>query len=161
MHYQSQQGITLIEVIVAVAIAGMLIGSISTLTVISVRVGAQTQTSVRALFLAQEAMEAVWSIRDETVWEENGIGSFEAAQEYYPLLLLDPPLWELREGVESIEQFSRSVMLEPVYRNANDDIAEVGTEDSDTRRVTVRVSWQGRSGEREEAITTYITNWRE
>ncbi|MDP4008844.1 MAG: type II secretion system protein [bacterium] len=161
MHYQSQQGITLIEVIVAVAIAGMLIGSISTLTVISVRVGAQTQTSVRALFLAQEAMEAVWSIRDETVWEENGIGSFEVAQEYYPLLLSDPPLWELGEGVESIEQFTRSIMLEQVYRNANDDIAEMGTEDPDTRRVTVRVSWQGRNGEREETLTAYITNWRE
>ncbi|MDP3982218.1 MAG: prepilin-type N-terminal cleavage/methylation domain-containing protein [bacterium] len=157
---KSSRGLTLIEVLVALAIAGMLIGGIASLTALSVRVSASSSASMQALFLAREVVEAVRSVRDETPWAD-GIGALVVGGTYYPSLSQDPPAWEFLAGEEEIERFTRSFTMGGVFRDANNNIASTGTEDPNTRRLMVRVSWQERSEEREEVLVTYITNWRE
>jgi hypothetical protein len=64
-------------------------------------------------------------------------------------------------GYETIGEFTRAIVFDEVYRDVNHNISGSGTNDENTRKVAITVSWTDRQGSTEESLVTYITNWRE
>jgi type II secretory pathway pseudopilin PulG len=159
------KGISIIEIIVvtfviSVALAALL-GSIAFYLKTSIFI----EEATKANFLAQEAMEALRNFRDAIAWtnddpanQYDGFGVVAVDTAYYLSKSNDvPPKWMLLRGSETIGIFTREIYFENVQRDTNKDIvASGGTNDPNTKKVTVRVMWKNQ----EINLVTYFTNWR-
>ena len=152
-----KKGFGLIEIIVAIAIASMVFFSIYELIAAATRLISDNAKKTEAVFVAEEGLEAVLSIRNNG-WSA-GIAPLAAETAYYPTL--EGSTWTLSATnpgpVQSV--FTRTVTFHTVYRDANDDISANGTADLNTRRVTVRVTWNQRGQIRSVELETYLTNF--
>ena len=54
--------------------------------------------------------------------------------------------------------FERKVVFSDVYRDGSQQISSSGTLDSNTKKVTVTVSWQSGGATSTRALTAYISN---
>ena len=152
------RGISIIEILVIIAIISITLVNILDLTLISLKSSILIKETAEADALAVEMVEAVRNFRDGTEWS-TGLGALTtgASNPYHPEKTGDtPPKWSIISGSETINQFTREVIFEEVARDGNDNIAESGTNDPDTRKVTVTISWKNREVE----IVTYFTNWK-
>lgn len=157
-----QKGIGIIEIIIAVAILGLAFFAIFEGVFFYLRSFDKVEESVKASYLAQEAMEAVRSFRKEKTWSgPEGIVSIANGADYYPSIAAGE--WILLSGQESIDGvYTRKIVFEPVSRDANDDIEIVynpANDDPGARKITAEVSWNG--GTKTTALVTYITNFSE
>ncbi|TSC75841.1 MAG: hypothetical protein G01um101430_11 [Parcubacteria group bacterium Gr01-1014_30] len=152
-------GFSVIEIIVLAAIVIIAFVAFFGLAAFSLRNLFLIKETTRANELAQEALEAVRNFRDGTTWDSNGIGALSAGVPYFIQLNSDvPPKWELILGQETIDIFNRQIFFSDVQRDANDDIVESeGTNDPDTRKITVIVSWEGKTVQ----VPTFLTNWQQ
>ena len=154
----NKKGISVVELLVVIAIIGIILISFLGLIIFSLRASTLNQKIAQANFLTQETMEAVRSFRDGTIWDSDGLGILNVDVAYYPQKTADIPAgWALVEGEESRNGFIRKVIFETVYRDGNDNIAESGIEDPNTKKVTVSVWWQKIH---EVKLVTYLTNWK-
>lgn len=154
----NKKGILVIEILVVVSIISIALVSILDLAVFSLKTSTLTKETTKANNFAQEIIEAVRNFRDGTDWDTNGLGILTVGVAYYPQKTADtPPKWQLISGEEEISGFTRKVVFEKVYRDAGDNISPSGTEDSNTRKLNVTVSWKDKKVE----IITYLTNWKE
>jgi len=151
-----QKGIGMIEVIVCLAIIAISFWTFLELAKYNLRIQEQTQAKMEAMTLAAETVEAVRSIRDED-W--NNLASLSLGTKYYPVISANK--WTLVStnpgSVNGI--YNRWVVLEKVYRDANDDISPSGTEDIQTKKITALVEWIDRGQTEQINLTTYLTNW--
>lgn len=148
------RGFTVIEIIVVVTIAALAFVSLIGLYGYSIKALAQNKNSDQALGLATEALEIIRLMRDGS-WDN--LANLSVDTGYHPLKSGLPAGWTLAAGAESIGIFSRKVVLGNVYRDDNANIvASGGTLDSQTKKITVTVSW----GSRDLSLITYLTNWR-
>ncbi|HDZ54298.1 MAG TPA: hypothetical protein ENI19_00095 [Candidatus Nealsonbacteria bacterium] len=154
----NQKGISVIEILVAIAVLLISFIGIFGILVFSLKTSHSIKETTLANFLAQETIEAVRNFRDGTTWNVDGLGTLTTEVAYHQEQIGDtPPQWTLALGEEIINGFLRKVIFESVDRDANDNIVESGgTDDPETRKITVTVSWQDKNVE----ITTYLTNWR-
>jgi len=152
--HAAERGIGIIDVIISISIISVAFWTIAQVAVLGTRVREQAKNREAAIFYAQEGVEVMRFLRDLS-WDTN-ISPLITGNLYYPnvsgttwvLLASDPGLIDSR--------YTRSVELNKVLRDANDDIVSSGgTEDTDSREVTVTVSW----GERQYQIVTYLTNF--
>jgi len=111
--------------------------------------------------LSQEVMEAVRNLRDGTSWDVDGFGKLATSTDYYPQATSSPSKWQLVQGIETIDGFTRKVVFEDVMRDSNSNIVEAGTYDPNTKKVIVTVSWKERGREHKLEIFTYLTNWKQ
>lgn len=155
MH-SPQRGFFLIEVIVASSIITvvliLLVGSIQNTVEVSQRALERTQAS----FLLEEGAEATKAIRD-TSW--NSISTLNPGTSYY--LSYNGTAWVFTTTPNTIDRFTRTVVISNVSRDSADDISASGTNDADTKLVTVTVSWTASTGVQTRALALYITNIRE
>ncbi len=156
MKHHISRGFFLIEVVVASAVIAvvlmLLLGSIQNSVEASRRSLERTQVS----YILEEGAEAVKSIRD-TDWAT--ITALSNDTTYY--LVWSGNSWTLSTTPQSIEVFTRSVSLDPVYRSGTDDIvASGGTLDTGTRKVTITTTWSSSSGDKSEDLSFYITDIR-
>jgi len=150
-------GIGLVEVIVSVAIlAFSLIGIVGGFN-FYLRAGIENTDEIRALYLAEEGIEAVKFLRDGS-WDAN-VAALATGTPYQ--LAIVGTTWESTTTPVLIDNlFTRTFTLDDVFRrNSDDDIvastsAEVKTLDPDAKEVAVRVSW----ADEEVETITYITN---
>lgn len=112
---------------------------------------------VTAIYLAQEGIEAVRSLRNKS-WDTNIITLNEAIT-YYPILAGGE--WTLSttnpgpiDGV-----YSRTVVVDKVFRNGLDDIDTAGSEDTNTKKLQVKIAWNEPAGSKEIIVETYLTNF--
>lgn len=152
------RGIALIEIIVGVAIIAssfLLLGNIGQLTL---RLTDTSTERLQAVFLANEGIEAIRSIRDRG-WAAN-IAPLGTSTTHYLLFDSATNEWRATTTAQTIDAvFTRSFTLPEVRRNANDDIvASGGTIDSNTRRIDMTVAWNNRGKTYSESISTYVTN---
>lgn len=154
----NQKGISVIEILVAIAVLLISFIGIFGILVLSLKTSSSIKETTMANFLAQETIEAVRNFRDGTTWNTDGLGTLTTEVAYHQEQTGDtPPQWILALGEEIINGFSRKVIFESVDRDANDNIVESGgIDDPETRKIIVTVSWQDKNVE----ITTYLTNWR-
>ncbi|MDP3996123.1 MAG: hypothetical protein Q8P86_00300 [bacterium] len=149
------RGISLIEVVVGTAIMLVILTGLIASYHVAVKSALGTTSSVQAVFLAEEGLEAVTSLRD--IGWDSEIASLTSGATYY----LD---WDGNRFVSTSTEevidgsFTRHFIVEDVYRDGSDDIAVSGTLDNGTKKITVIVSWNEASEVKTKSMTTYITN---
>ena len=152
------QGFGVIELLVAILIIIVALVFIMEIYSFFLKAGAQNAKRLQAVALAQEVIEATRSVRDEN-W--NNIANLSIETTYYPAQSGSPAKWILSVGQQTINGFTRQVVLSRVYRDANDNIIESGgTEDLGTRKIIATVLWQERGKNYSVDLATYLTNWR-
>lgn len=157
IHHSRQQGFGLIEIIVAIGIMSIAFFGLTQTGLISVRLLRGEKERLQATFLAEEALEATRSVRDAS-WAT--IASFTNGTSYYPVIANG--VWTLSAVSPGMVDgaFTRSITFAPVYRDAQDRIAAVGTLDPDTKKVTALVSWTDRSPQ-QITLVTYLANFQQ
>ncbi len=150
-------GITLIEIIVALAV--VLTACVGLLRLASFQTKATTLASqeTRAYFLADEALEATRIVRDGG-W--SSVTSLLNGTRYYPVV--QSGTWTLsNSNPGAINGYTRFITLYQVFRDANGNIASSGTADANTRRVQAQIQWTPEGGGTQTiSLETYITNWQ-
>ena len=153
----TDKGITIIEILIVITIVAFLLLGFFQLSSFSFRVTQHNEKQIKAINLAQEEIEAVRNIRDES-WDN--ISSLAMGADYYPAKSGLPPKWYLSAGSEAINSFNRKVVFENVVRDVNDDIVESGgVNDPNTKKVIATVSWAEGEKTLYVELITYITNW--
>lgn len=150
-------GFGVVELLAAIVIITVALVFIMEVYSFFIKAGNQNEKRLQAVSLAEEAIEAVRSMRDQD-W--NSISSLSFNTAYYPDQSASPAKWILVSGQQNINGFTRQVILSRVYRDANDNIVESGgIEDPGTRKVMSTTSWQDR-GDFNVELAAYLTNWR-
>ncbi|MBI2038553.1 MAG: hypothetical protein HYT19_01350 [Candidatus Nealsonbacteria bacterium] len=157
----NKKGGLTVEILVVIAIIVTALMSLSRLVSLSLDAFFSSGQSVQAGALVQEAMEAVRNFRDGTSWDINGLGKLATNTDYYPKATSSPLRWQLIQGQENNNNFTRKIIFSDVQRNANGDIAALGgVIDLETKKASVLVSWQDRGRPHQVSADTYFTNWK-
>lgn len=156
--WNNNKAFAIIEIIVVTAVITTVFVAILGFFAFESKVAERGRMRLKAVSLAQEAIEAVRNFRDNTTWTSDGVGSITIGASYHPVI--SGGSWNIISDSEIINDFTRKIVFDRVYRDVNDDISGLGTEDSNTRKATVTISWTDRQGSAEESLITYITNWR-
>ncbi len=144
----------LIEIIIATAIVSATLAGFLQVSILSVRLLRAEQYNLEAVLLAQEGMEAVRSVRDES-WTNN-IVPLVYGTIYYPVIVNSK--WTMSTSNPGLfnNRYTRQIVFSQVFRNGTDDIASSGTPDDGTRKITVTVSWEGKNIQ----LVMYLTNFQ-
>lgn len=148
-----RRAISLIEVLLALVIFVLFVGGIFYLAVDVRDQSSQGRLKSEALTYAEEGLEAVRFIRDQDFWDlEDGTYG----------LLESGGTWSFSGTSDTIDAFyERSIVIDPVYRDVDGNIASTGTLDPLTKKVTSAVEWSWRGVVLDSVeLTTYYTNWR-
>jgi Tfp pilus assembly protein PilV len=130
-------GFMVIEVLVAASIISASILATMAVAQKSVYVSRQAFHTSQAAFLLEEGAEAVRIMRDNA-W--TNISSLTPDTDYY--LIFDGTTWNLSLAPSTIDIFTRSIRIASVSRDdSTKDIAEIGTDDPDTKLIIVSVMW--------------------
>lgn len=155
---QQNKGVGLIEILVAIAIIGLILTSLAGLGNFILKINQQNKQSVIAAFLAQEAIEAIRAIKEEN-W--NLIANLTDSNPYHPIKAGSPLKWVLTAGAETINGLTRQITVSPVYRDTNDNIiTSGGILDPETKKITAVVSWNDNGRNYQTPIVYYLTNWQ-
>ncbi|MCA9363811.1 hypothetical protein KC727_01170 [Candidatus Kaiserbacteria bacterium] len=136
LYYRNTRGITAVEALVGITIVAMVLVFGAHTVIRFLTVGGEVGEKTQALYLAEEGLEMVKFIRD-VEWDT--IAGLTDGATYY--LSVSGVSVVVSGTPETIGIFSRSFVVEPVERNADDDIVASGTDDDDSKYVTVTVSW--------------------
>ena len=153
----NKKGFSLVEAVVAIAIAVMFFLSVYEIILFSSKITSTGMRKVEATYLAQEGIEAVRVIRNNS-WAD-GIAILTDGANYY--LVLSGNQWTLTATPQALINgiFARTVVLSAVNGDANDDISASGTPDTKTKKVTVNVAWTERGTNYSTNIQTYLTDF--
>src|SRR3989344_2387260 len=150
------KGFSLVEVVITASIFLVVILGLTGTFAFAVKGSLENVTKVQASFLEEEGLEVARLMRDAG-WDEN-IAVHPSGEPFR--ILFDGSAWQatfdnaLVDGV-----FERKITFSDVYRDSGQNIVSSGgTLDSNTRKVTVEVSWPTASGTTTRALSTYITN---
>jgi prepilin-type N-terminal cleavage/methylation domain-containing protein len=150
---RQNKGFTLVEILIAVAII-----TVSTLAAMSVASRAiltahQSLYLTQTAFLLEEGGEVARLLRDNA-WAN--IANLNPGTDYYPIY--SGGAWTLSTSPSQIGRFTRTVIVAPVNRDANDDIAVAGTNDPGTRLITVNVAWLENGNNFSRSLSFYLSN---
>ncbi len=127
-------GVSLVELLLAVAIAGLVMPAIIS-GFISSRQGLvqQSQREIAVTYY-REAQEAVRSVR------EAGWSAFAVNGTYYPRIVSGA--WKLTAGTQTIGDYTRNIVISDVQRNvAGQIVSSGGTYDPSTKKIVITVGW--------------------
>lgn len=151
-------GIGLIEIVVGVAIISVALAGIITAFNLYLKSGFTNTQKAKAVFLAEEGVEALRFIRDNG-WTAN-ITSLSTGVTYY--FEFSDSIWKSTTTPEIISnRYSRSFVLDDAYRRVGDSDLVASSSasskaiDSEARQATVKVIW-GENNVIE--MTTYLMN---
>jgi type II secretory pathway pseudopilin PulG len=127
-------GVSLVELLLAIAIAGLVLPAIVSGFISSRQGLVQQSQRERAVSYFREAQEAVRSVR------EAGWTAFAVNGTYHPYV--QSGAWKLGSGSETIGEYTRSVIISNVSRDSAGAIVTTGgTNDPSTKKVTITVGW--------------------
>lgn len=157
---KEKNGQSLVEILIALGLFVAAISAVAILTFSGLLTGGRASQDDRAGFLASEGVEAVRSLRDRD-WElllqaENGYthGVSNATGAWAWVQPMAPNTSDTFDG----GKYVRTIEVTGVNRDAGGNIAATGSNDPDTKMVTVRVRW-GPPLSREVSRTFYLTHW--
>lgn len=158
VFFKQRRGITSIEVVIGVSIAGIVIVFAANAVSLFINGAREVTEKTQALYLAEEGLELIRFMRDED-WNE--LGSLSTNAIHY--LDISPTTVSTAGGAEVIGDFTRSFTVANVYRNGDDDIVASttggSTADTDAKYVTVTVSWN--AGADDVSLSTILANIQE
>ena len=152
-----EKGFGIIEIMIAAAIISLSLASLGFLGNFAIGIQAHLKQNQVANNLAVEAMEVAKAAKNEN-WVN--FSSLAVDTEYHPEKGGDPIKWFFSPGTEIINGFSRRIIFSQVFRDGNDDISDIGTVDSNTRKITAVVSWNEKGRYYEVKLDSYLTNWK-
>lgn len=149
------KGFGLIEIIVGSAALTISLIAISTYFQRSLQLNQDSVKITQASFLLEEGLEVAKFFRDAS-WQ-NISGLTPGAAYYFEF---DGTKWATTSSNVFVGGvFERELVIDNVSRDANDDIVSSGgTNDPDTKKATISVSWLTRNGTTTKFISTYLTN---
>lgn len=168
-QFGNKKGVSIIEILVVISIIVIALTSLLELVSFSLKISTLVKQTTQANLLAQETMEQGRNFRDGINWNNDdsnnqydGLGVVSLGIAYHLEKSSDiPSKWMLITGEETIDSFTRKVVFENVMRDGNYNIVfSGGTNDPNTKKVTVTVSWQERGVIRQVKLVTYLTNWK-
>ena len=155
---KKSKGVGLVEIVIVLAVVGVGFLAIISFLIFSRGVTFQVARSTEATALAEEAIEAVRGMRDEG-WASN-IAPLTSGATYYPVVAADKWTLSTTNPGPISNLYTRTVVVENVGRDGNDDIVSSGgVNDPNTRKVTATVSWTESTQSKQVVLTTYITNF--
>lgn len=148
-----RSGFGLIEIVVVTSVVTTALFAFSQAGILAVRLLRAEKENLEATLLAQEALEATRSLRDES-WTNN-IATLANGTMYYPIV--ENGKWKFSTVSSGIlnGKYMRAVIFDEVRRDVQDKISVSGTVDNGTRKVTSRVTW----GSKQKELATYVTNF--
>ena len=159
---RGKNGLSLIEILVAITIISTTLVSLLGLTSFALRITSSINQTNRANNIAQGLMEQVRNFRDGTLWNVDGLGIVATNTDYYIQKSGTPLKWQPVEGTETIDVFTKKIVFEDVMRDANDDIITAGgINDPNTKKASVTVFWDERGISHQIELASYFTNWRQ
>lgn len=153
---QFKKGITVVEVLFAAAIMASFIGFLSLAFLLYLQIATAGPKHTAGVFLADEGVEAVKSIRNKG-WASE-IETLNKDVSYH--LYLSNDGWQATTTEQLIDgTFTRVFVLKGVERDVDGKIVEVGgVLDTDSLRVDVLVTWDGLIGRSEIEMSSYLMN---
>lgn len=148
------KGFGVVEIIIGSALISIaligLIGAFQSSLVASREAGRK----LTATFLAEEGVEAARLMRDRS-W--TNISRLSTTTVYY--LTFTGGTWSTTTVSSQIfGTYYRTVRVSDVKRDGSQDIAETGTWDPNTKKVTTDVSWSKRGATTTVSLSSYLTN---
>ncbi len=156
-----RRGFTLVEILVVIGVIVAVFTAISGFFIVDNRITERNRMRLQAMALTEEGAEAVRYFRDNTGWS-SGLGSLSIDTAYHPII--SGSSWDIVFGGEVIDGFVRSIVINQVSRDENDNIENnynPSRDDPNTRRVVVTVGWSDRQGAASEILNLYLTNWKQ
>jgi len=164
MKKKCLKGFTVIEILIAIAIISISLSAMLIFSVYSLKNTILIKKTYQANYLALEEVEVLRNFRDGTDWHLNGIGTLDTETEYHFEKNEDnPSKWILVSGNESVDVFIRSLIVERVSRDGDDNIElnfNSANEDAETRKIISKISWGEGEKSHQVEIYTYLTNWK-
>ena len=155
---KNQAGIGLIEILIVTAIIGLSLASLAGLGNFALKIQPRTKQNTIASFLASEAIEATRAIKDG---EWSDLTAFAPDTPLHPIKTPSFYLWTLSSGPETINGFTRQVVVSPVYRDGAFNITSSnGTLDDNTKKITATVSWSDNGQNQQITLVDYLMNWK-
>lgn len=154
-NYNKKTGFGILEIVIGVSIISISLFGLIAVSQFSLRAINESSKNIKAAFLLEEGIEAIRILRDSS-WQTD-IASLTSGTTYY--LDFDGTTWNSTTiNIYIDDLFERNFVINDIYRDANDDISETGTLDSNTKKVTVSVSWLRSTGTTTKIVSTYIAN---
>lgn len=152
-----RQGFGVVEIVVVVAMLGIILASVTQAALITSRLAQRSAREAQAVSLAEEAVEAMRTLRNAS-WTTY-ISPLTNGTTYY--VTLNGTQWSLSttDPGAIYGQYNRTVVTSAVYRDSGNNISSAGTLDPDTRKVVVTVTWVHRGETRNITLETYLTNY--
>lgn len=153
---KNESGLGLVEVLIGASI--IVVGILAILVTHStyVKYALSHDEEVQSTYLLEEGIEAMTLLRD-TSWSANIVPISTSAT---TSLYFNGTAWTMssttNEYIDGI--FTRNVRVYAVNRDVNGKIADVGTNDPDTRKIVVTLTYPERTGTTTESITKYLVN---
>ncbi|MCX6720507.1 MAG: hypothetical protein NTW11_01760 [Candidatus Staskawiczbacteria bacterium] len=154
---KNNSGFLLLEIIISIAIIVIAFVSLIGVAFLAINTSSSVQKQTQADSLVREEFEAVRNFRDGTTWATNGLGIINTGSANPYHAVINANKWTLVAGVETTGIFTRSVVIDKVYRDGSGNISTSGTLDADTIKVTVTVSYTGKTIQ----DMSYFTNWKQ
>lgn len=150
------KGFGLLEIVVAISIVSFSLFSVMSAVILALRVSEGSGKNVQAAYLLEEGVEALRILRD-TSWQ-NKIANLAAGVNYY--FVFGNGAWQATTSAPALidQIFERKFVLENVYRNGDDDIAQSGSLDNGTKKAAITVSWRTQQGTTTRNTAIYLTN---
>lgn len=151
-----KKGMTVVELVLGAAIISLFFTSIYNYFAIVLRTSKLTTRYIQSAYLLEEGVEAVKSMRDRSY--TTTLKNLDTTKTWS--LHWDGTSWGATTTPETIDgMFTRTMKIEKAYRNGSSDLATSGTEDTDTKKITVYVQWQASGGVVKSVnASTYVQN---
>lgn len=146
-------GQSLVEILLVIGLMGIFLPALLTGFLASRQGKAQQGQRVQAVALLREGEEIVRSVREKD-W-----ASFAVNGTYHPVA--SGSAWTLAPNSETINGFTRKVVISDVYRDANGVATTSGTIDPSTKQAVTTVSWSTpivSSVQATQYLTRYLGN---
>lgn len=161
IQWKNNKGFTVMEIIVVTAVMSLILVTILGLLSLESKISEQNRLKLKAIATLEETIESVKNFRDNTAWFSTGIGGLVVGSNYYPVIASSG--WSFVLGTETTDGFTRSIIFSSVSRDADSNIESSYNsvnDDPDTKKATITVSWNDRTGSKNETLITYVTNWQ-
>lgn len=150
------RGMSLVEIVVAATIITTFLGALVGVYTLHMKAIFGSAKQVKAVFLAEETMEALKYLRNVS-WSQN-IYNLSTNTDYF--LVWQNNRWEITTTNTFIDSlFERKFVLEDGRRDAQNNIIESGgTADINIKKITVSVSWLEGQATTTKVLKTYMAN---
>ena len=152
----AKKGMGLVEVVVGVSILAVAGVSLMLAFGFYVQTAAAAPRPIQAAFLEDEGMEAMRLLRDGS-W--SNISSLTPGTPYYVSFNASTTVWTIGTAPKMIDSiFERKIVVASVNRDGSSNISASGTNDPNTKKITVSVSWSSRGATTTKQLVGYLTN---